>query len=93
MSIHYDEKGKFYTDLVSKDSVRVIIQTTNQRILGSIYYKPNERLMDEINSQPVPFIAVTDADIYNSKGEKDIHVDFLTLNLSNVVWLAPANNE
>ena len=36
MTIHFDEKGKFYTDVISKNPVPSTIQTSNHKIEGNV---------------------------------------------------------
>ncbi len=90
MSMHVDHKGKYFTDIVSKDVVRTIIQTLTVRIVGDVYVRPGERMKDELNASE-RFIAVTDADVINARGEKIYHSDFLTVNLDHVLWLSPSD--
>ena len=49
MSIEYDEKGKFYTDIISKVAVPVTMQTTNQLIRGFVHVRHGERIKDELD--------------------------------------------
>jgi len=88
MSLHYDEKGKFFTDYVSKDTVKAVIQTTANRIEGILYTRADERISDMLN-RTEKFIAVTDATIYDLDGKVLYTSDFLALNLDMVVWLKP----
>ena len=69
MSIHYDEKGKFYTDIISKQAIPVLIQTSSNRIRGNIYVRPAERIKDQINQEDM-FLAVTEAIIFDQAGEE-----------------------
>jgi hypothetical protein len=88
MSIHYDEKGKFYTDVVTKEAVSVILQTPTNRIRGKIYIRPGERIKDQIN-QEEDFIAVTDAVLLDAAGEELYLTDFLLVNRAHLIWLFP----
>jgi hypothetical protein len=88
MSIRFDEKGKFFTDIVSKDSIPVIIQTIKHRIQGKIHIHPGKRLKDEINSME-KFFAVTEATIFAENGEKLYECEFFTLNREYILWLLP----
>lgn len=92
MSMRYDEKGKLFTDVVSKISVPVIIQTTSHKIQGWVHTRPEHRIIDEINKQSDDFIAVTDAVIFGQDGNEEFQVEFLTLNLSHVVWIIPSDD-
>jgi hypothetical protein len=46
MSLRFDEKGKFFTEIVSKEAVEVIIQTPTNQLRGNIHIRPGERLRD-----------------------------------------------
>jgi len=39
MTIHFDDKGKFYTEVISKKPIRSTIQTITHRLEGNIYVK------------------------------------------------------
>lgn len=88
MSIYFDEKGKFFTELVSKESVPVIIQTLTHRIQGLIHVRPGERLKDEINQADI-FFAVTQAKVFDLAGHELYHCEFLALNREHIVWILP----
>jgi hypothetical protein len=88
MSIHYDEKGKFYTDIISKQAVPVLIQTSTNRIRGNIYVRPAERIKDQINREDM-FLAVTDAIIFDPAGEELYHSNFLLVNREQLIWMLP----
>jgi len=88
MSIHYDEKGKFYTDIISKQAIPVLIQTSSNRIRGNIYVRPAERIKDQINQEDM-FLAVTEAIIFDQAGEELYHCDFLLVNREHLIWLLP----
>ncbi len=89
MVTQYDEKGKIFTQVVSKHPAAVVIQTDQQTsIRGTIHVRPNARVKDEMNGNE-RFIAVTDAVIYNSQGEEISRVPFLVVNTDHIVWLIP----
>lgn len=88
MSIHYDDKGKFFTEVISKEAVPVIMQTTTNQIRGYIYIRPGERIKDQINHEET-FLAVTDAILYDLAGQELYHGDFLLVNREYLVWLLP----
>ena len=88
MTLHYDEKGKFFTDYVSKDAVKAIIQTTQHAIEGIIYVRVDERVSDELN-RAEPFLAVTDATVFTLAGEKVFETEFIAINRREIVWVIP----
>ena len=73
MNIEFDEKGKFFTDIVSKTSVPVLIQTMTHRIHGNVYITRGQRLKDELNLDEA-FLAITDATVFTSAGEISVPV-------------------
>ncbi len=88
MALHYDEKGKFFTDFVSKYPVPVVIQTRVQRIRGTVYVREEQRLSDELN-QTDNFLPVTDATIYTDNGEVLDQAHFLAVSRQQIIWIHP----
>lgn len=88
MGIYFDEKGKFFTDVVSKEAVLVTIQTTTNRVKGRLHVRPGHRLKDEINQSEL-FLAITDAVVYENSGIVLYQTEFLAINREHVVWLLP----
>ena len=88
MTVRYDEKGKYFTDVITKDAVICIIQTLMHRIRGKVHVRIGERLKDEID-QSRQFIAITDATVYSLQGLELYDSDFVILNRDHVVWLIP----
>jgi hypothetical protein len=86
--IRFDEKGKFFTDVVSKESVTVIIQTPSGRVHGKIHIRPDERLKDALN-QAESFFAVTEATIYDVNNKEIYRTDFLAIQREYIIWLLP----
>jgi hypothetical protein len=90
MNAQFDEKGKIFTNVISKLPIPVTIQTTTHRIHGELYVRPEERLMDELNSSG-QFLAVTNATIFDTESHELYRCSFLTLSLRQIVWLIPDN--
>lgn len=88
MSIHYDDKGKFYTDVVSKNEVAVIIQTLTHRMEGSVHIRAGQRLKDELSGAE-QFLAVTNATVYRPDGQVKYRCRFMTINRDQIVWAIP----
>ena len=88
MSIRYDDKGKFFTDVITKDTVPAIIQTLVTRIQGNMHVRINERVKDELN-RGEQFLAITDAIIFNLEGQKQYDAEFLLINRDHVIWVIP----
>jgi hypothetical protein len=91
MALEYDEKGKFYTDVIKKEVVLTQLQTPTFRIRGYVHVREGERLSDEIN-RDILFIAVTHAEIYDLAGEQLYTSEFLAVNREQIVWLMPVED-
>jgi hypothetical protein len=89
MSVRIDAKGKVFTDIVRKDEVPVLIQTTSNLIHGFIFLRPEMRVKDEMNHAPDKFIAVTQAEVYNAAGQVLVRSSFLTVNKDHIIWVRP----
>ncbi|OGN94357.1 MAG: hypothetical protein A2Z71_09310 [Chloroflexi bacterium RBG_13_50_21] len=92
MVIEYDEKGKFYTDIITKDMILSHIQTHTHQIRGNVHVRKGDRLSDEINNANV-FLAVTNAEIFSLLGESLYTCKFLIVNRSHIVWLMPIDEQ
>ncbi len=88
MVTHYDEKGKIFTQVVSKHPVKVIIQVAQNIIRGTIHVRPDLRVMDELNGTE-GFMAVTDAVVYNGQNEALYRSAFMVINTGHITWVIP----
>jgi hypothetical protein len=88
MTLEFDEKGKFFTEVISKDEILSQIQTLTNRIQGYLHVRKGDRVSDEIN-KPIQFIPVTNAEIYSLDGKILYTTDFLAVNREHIVWLMP----
>jgi len=88
MGLEYDERGKYFTDIILKDVILANIQTKTNNIKGYVHIRKGDRLIDEMN-RPNEFIAVTDAQVFSQDGEILYNVDFLVINRENIVWMIP----
>lgn len=83
-----DDKGKIFTEVVTKIPVAVTIQTVTHRLLGNIHVRPDERLKGELDRDE-PFLAVTEASILDSEGKTVRRADFLAVRRDQIVWVLP----
>ena len=89
MTIEYDEKGKIFTDIVSKVAIPAVVQTTQHLVRGNVHVRQDERLKDELDRDEL-FLAMTDANLIGADG-KVIHVSrFLAVRRAQIVWVMPA---
>lgn len=92
MTIEYDEKGKYYTDVVKKHPVSVAIQTTTHLVRGTIHVQHGERLKNELEREE-KFLAVTNATIHGADDRILFSSPFVALQRAQIVWLMPVNEE
>lgn len=92
MTIEYDEKGKFYTDIVKKQPVPVVIQTTTHLMHGLIHVRDGERLKNELERNEM-FLAVTSAVIYGAEDKILYTVPFLAVQRAQIVWIMPIDED
>jgi hypothetical protein len=92
VTTHYDEKGKFFTDIISKRRVPVIMQTSKHRIEGNVHIRRGERLKDELDREE-SFLAVTDAKIFDADNQPIYSATFLSVAKINIVWILPINGD
>jgi len=73
-----------------KEKVPVILLTTTYRLEGEMHVVPGGRLLDEINKER-DFIPITNATVYDISGETPLdNLDFIAVNKSLVVMVAPS---
>jgi hypothetical protein len=90
MTIEYDEKGKFYTNIVSKVAVPSIIQTTTHLIRGLVHIRQGDRFKDELETNE-HYTAITEAKILDANGNVLFTSPFLAVQKGQIVWIMPAN--
>jgi hypothetical protein len=92
MMIEYNDKGKYFTEVISKDLVLTHIQTQTYTIRGYIHVRKDERLSDEVNKDTT-FLAVTDSEVYSLKGAMLFTSNFMVINRAHIVWLMPIDTD
>ena len=88
MSYEYDEKGKIFTDVVSKIAVYATVQTTTHMLRGRIHVRRDQRIIDELD-QNENFLAMTDVNVLGSDGQTLFQSPFLAVRRSHIVWVIP----
>jgi len=88
MTIEYDEKGKIFTDIVSKIAVYATIQTTMHMMRGRIHVRRDQRVIDELDVNE-NFIAITDVTVLGADGQTLFQAPFLAVRRSHIVWVIP----
>jgi len=88
MTIEYDEKGKIFTDIVSKIAIFATIQTTTHLLRGRIHVRRHQRVIDELDLDE-NFLPITDVSVMGPNGETLFEAPFLALQRSHIVWVFP----
>ena len=91
MSIEYDEKGKIFTDIISKVGLQATIQTTTHLMRGLIHVRRDQRLKDELD-QSEKFLALTDVSVLGADGQTLFQASFLAVQRAHIVWVIPEQN-
>ena len=85
----FEEKGKIYTQVITKSPIKIVMQTVLHRIHGLMHVRVGDRLKDELDSA-VHFLAVTDAEVYYVNGSDLIFkTSFLAVNFNQIIWVIP----
>ena len=88
MTIEYDEKGKIFTDIVSKIAVYATIQTTMHLMRGRIHVRRDQRIIDELDLNE-NFLALTDVSVLGPDGQTLFQSPFLAVRRAHIVWVIP----
>jgi hypothetical protein len=91
MSIHYNEKGKFFTEVITKDPVLCRIQTQTHDITGHIHVRASDRLIDQLERER-NFVAVTEAKVYNKDKSLAYETEFMIINIEHIIWIIPEDD-
>jgi hypothetical protein len=92
MTFEYDEKGKIFTDIVSKVAVPATIQTTTHLIRGQLHVRRDQRIKDELDINE-SFIAMTEVNVLGPDGQTLFQAPFLAVRRSHIVWVIPEQNQ
>ena len=92
MTIEYDEKGKIFTDIVSKVAVQATIQTTTHMIRGNVHVRRDQRIKDELDINE-NFLALTQVSVLGPDGQTLFQAPFLAVRRSHIVWVIPEQDQ
>ncbi len=88
MTYDYDDKGKIFTDVVTKTAVRATIQTTTHLLRGLVHIRRDQRLIDELDLNE-NFMAVTEVNVLGADGQVLFQSPFLAVRREHIVWVIP----
>ncbi|MBC8163645.1 MAG: hypothetical protein H7Z42_20755 [Roseiflexaceae bacterium] len=90
MDLRIDDKGKYFTQRVSKDMLPAFIRTASQIVVGNIYTRPDRRLKDELEEDTAKYLAITDARVYDGHSEQLLyHSALMLVACSHIVMISP----
>ncbi len=92
MTIEYDEKGKIFTDIVSKVAIQATIQTTTHMLRGNLHVRRDQRIKDELDINE-NFLALTDVSVLGPDGQTLFQAPFLAVRRSHIVWVIPESEK
>jgi hypothetical protein len=91
MTFEYDEKGKIFTDIVSKVAVPATIQTTTHLMRGHVHVRRDQRIKDELDMNET-FLALTEVSVLGPDGQTLFQAPFLAVQRSHIIWVMPEQN-
>lgn len=91
MSIEYNEKGKIFTEVVSKIPVFATVQTATHRMRGRLHVRRDQRVKDELD-RAENFLALTDVTVFNADGSVLYEAPFVAVQRASIVWVMPESN-
>jgi hypothetical protein len=92
MTFEYDEKGKIFTDIVSKVAIPATIQTTTHLVRGHVHVRRDQRIKDELDVNE-SFLALTDVSVLGTEGQILFQTPFLAVRRSHIIWVMPEQNQ
>ncbi len=84
----YDEKGKVFTEVVRKQPLPALVQTSMHSIQGYIHVRPGERVKDELDRNEL-FLAMTNAQVLNAEGKVLYETPFIAVRREQIIWVIP----
>lgn len=92
MTIEYDEKGKIFTEVISKIPIQATIQTTTHLMRGRIHVRRDQRIKDELDVNE-NFIALTDVSVLGPDGQTLFQAPFMAVRRSHIIWVIPEQSK
>lgn len=89
MVTQFDDKGKFFTNIITKKTIPSTIQLSTHRVHGNLHVRQDERLKDELD-RTSGYTALTDVKVFSVDGRTlEMQSDFMLINNQNIIWVIP----
>ena len=92
MTIEYDEKGKIFTEIISKVPIQATVQTTTHLMRGRLHVRRDQRMKDELDANE-NFIALTDVSVLGPDGQTLFQAPFMAVRRSHIIWVIPEQDK
>jgi hypothetical protein len=92
MVIEYDDKGKIFTDVISKRTILATVQTTTHLMRGQLHVRRDQRIKDELDREKT-FLAMTDVSVLAPDGQILYQAPFLAVNRAHIIWVFPEQDK
>jgi hypothetical protein len=92
MTFEYDEKGKIFTDVVTKRAIPATIQTTTHLMRGLVHVRRDQRIKDELDLNE-NFLALTNVSVLGPDGQTLFQAPFLAVRRSHIIWVLPEQDQ
>lgn len=90
MDLRIDEKGKYFTARIAKNSVAAFVRTLDQVVVGYVHIRPDRRLKDDLSDDPSRFLPVTNAQVYDTTGKTLLfESSFLLIAYHHIIMISP----
>jgi len=86
--VNNPQLGTPFPDKIDKIVKKVVIHTLSDVILGDFHCRPRLRLIDDLISGD-PYIAITNATVYDKSGKARFKTKFLSVNRDHIVLIIP----
>jgi len=87
-----NDKGKYFTERVSKRQVEVVITTIHGHMRGYVFVLPSQRVKDLLNEGSEQFLAVTNATSTRGEGQSQ-DIPFIAINKQHIVTVIPIDED
>lgn len=93
MVVHYDDKGKFYTDSTVTEKIPVRMKLTSGIVEGYIEISTYSRVLEELNKENIEFIQLLDVKIFGENNKVVQETNKASLNRNHIIWVIKLEQE